>query len=141
MSNRAHAPIRAAAEAHAAAISTKDASAVLATRAPGFVSYSLAPPLVTGGAADGLEAWFATWRGPIGWSLRELEVAASGDVAFAHGLVHMTGTKTDGTEVDVWFRETVGLRALDGAWRIAHEHHSVPFYMDGSFRACVDLAP
>jgi ketosteroid isomerase-like protein len=28
-----------------------------------------------------------------------------------------------------------------GAWKIAHEHTSVPFYMDGSFRAAIDLKP
>ena len=30
---------------------------------------------------------------------------------------------------------------LAGTWKIAHEHTSVPFYMDGSFRAAVDLEP
>jgi hypothetical protein len=27
------------------------------------------------------------------------------------------------------------------AWTVAHEHTSVPFYMDGSLKAAVDLAP
>ncbi|WP_446719495.1 hypothetical protein [Inquilinus sp. OTU3971] len=31
-------------------------------------------------------------------------------------------------------------RAADG-WVIVHEHESVPFYMDGSLRAAVDLKP
>ena len=26
-------------------------------------------------------------------------------------------------------------------WKIMHEHSSVPFYMDGSFKAAVDLKP
>jgi PhnB protein len=26
-------------------------------------------------------------------------------------------------------------------WKIAHEHDSVPFYMDGSFKASIDLTP
>jgi PhnB protein len=38
-------------------------------------------------------------------------------------------------------RETLGLRKIDGIWKIAHQHHSVPFYMDGSNRAAVDLKP
>jgi hypothetical protein len=29
---------------------------------------------------------------------------------------------------------------MDNA-KIAHEHESVPFYMDGSFKAAVDLTP
>ena len=136
-----HAAIRAAVEAHAAAISAKDARGVVSQQGPGFVSYDLAPPLVARTDPELLEAWFATWRGPIGWRIDALDVAASGDVAFAHGLVHMTGTKTDGANVDLWFRQTLGLREVRGTWKIVHEHHSVPFYMDGSFRAAVDLKP
>jgi PhnB protein len=113
----------------------------LSQRAPGYVAYSLAPPLVAEDDARGLDAWFATWRGPIGWEIDALDVAVSGDVAFAHGLVRMTGTKTDGEQVDLWFRQTLGLREVRGAWKIVHEHHSVPFYMDGSFRAATDLKP
>ncbi len=53
----------------------------------------------------------------------------------------MTGTKVDGEEVDLWTRTTVCLRRIGGAWRIVHEHTSVPFYMDGSFKAAIDLEP
>ena len=35
----------------------------------------------------------------------------------------------------------VGLRRIDGAWRITHRHDSTPFYMDGSYRAATDLEP
>jgi ketosteroid isomerase-like protein len=41
----------------------------------------------------------------------------------------------------MWYRVTLGLRRIDEQWLIVHEHTSVPFYMDGSFRAAVDLAP
>ncbi len=30
--------------------------------------------------------------------------------------------------------EPVGSRKIDGKWLIAHEHFSVPFYMDGSYK-------
>jgi ketosteroid isomerase-like protein len=36
---------------------------------------------------------------------------------------------------------TLCLTKVDGAWLIEHEHTSTPFYMDGSFRAAVDLTP
>jgi ketosteroid isomerase-like protein len=62
-------------------------------------------------------------------------------VAFCHGLTHMTGTKTDGAQVDLWFRSTVGLRRTAAGWQITHEHESTPFYMDGSDRAATDLTP
>ena len=53
----------------------------------------------------------------------------------------MTGTKKDGEKADLWVRVTVGLRRIDGAWKITHQHTSVPFLMDGSFKAAVDLKP
>ncbi|MGH7804122.1 MAG: nuclear transport factor 2 family protein [Candidatus Binatia bacterium] len=53
----------------------------------------------------------------------------------------MHGARTDGTKTDIWVRATVGFEKIDGAWMIVHEHVSVPFYMDGSFKAAVDLTP
>jgi ketosteroid isomerase-like protein len=41
----------------------------------------------------------------------------------------------------IWFRHTLGFRKIRGKWKIPHEHESVPFYMDGSFKAAVDLKP
>jgi ketosteroid isomerase-like protein len=41
----------------------------------------------------------------------------------------------------LWYRVTLGLRKIDGRWLVTHEHESVPFEMDGSFRASVDLLP
>jgi len=124
-----------------AALTAKDVAAVMKSGAPGFVSYSLAPPLKNKSGKAGLQAWFDTWDGPIGYEMRDLKITAGGDVAFAHGLVRMSGRKADGEIVDLWFRQTVGLKIFRGAWKIVHEHDSVPFYMDGSFRAAVDLAP
>jgi ketosteroid isomerase-like protein len=133
--------IKQAIENRNAALSAKDVAGLMASGAPGFVSYSLAPPLRSRAGKAGLAGWFATWDGPIGHELKDLKVTAGDGVAFAHGLVHMTGRKTDGEVVDLWFRQTLGLKLFRGAWKIVHEHGSVPFYMDGSFRAAVDLKP
>jgi ketosteroid isomerase-like protein len=38
-------------------------------------------------------------------------------------------------------RSTIGLRKIDGQWRITHQHNSTPFYMDGSDKAPPDLQP
>jgi ketosteroid isomerase-like protein len=45
------------------------------------------------------------------------------------------------TRDEHWFRQTLCFRKINGAWTIVHEHESVPFYMDGSFRAAIDLKP
>ena len=44
-------------------------------------------------------------------------------------------------KVDLWVRCTAGLSRRGGAWKITHQHTSVPFLMDGSFKAAVDLKP
>jgi uncharacterized protein YndB with AHSA1/START domain/ketosteroid isomerase-like protein len=104
--------------------------------------YNLAPPLQHRGIDRiGLQAWFDGWAGPVGWALGELTVDVGGDTAFAYGLGHMMGTKKDGEDVDLWTRLTVCFARRDGVWKIVHQHTSVPFMMDGSFKAAVDLTP
>jgi PhnB protein len=88
-----------------------------------------------------LQDWFPTWEGPIGFELRDLQITAGDDIAYCHALKRISGRKTDGEEPDVWTRATLCFRKIDGEWRITHEHESVPFYMDGSYRAAVDLKP
>jgi ketosteroid isomerase-like protein len=53
----------------------------------------------------------------------------------------MRGTRTGGEKTDLWFRHTVCFRKVDGTWKIVHFHESVPFYMDGSYKAAIDLKP
>jgi uncharacterized protein (TIGR02246 family) len=126
----------------ARALRAKDVDGVMAHYTADSVTFDLAPPLISTGAdAKGLQAWFSTWRGPLGYEIRDLNITAGDDVAFCHGLNRLSGTKTDGEKADVWFRLTLCLRRIGGEWRIAHQHESVPFYMDGSFRAAVDLTP
>jgi PhnB protein len=133
--------VRAVMAAWAQALRDKNAAGVTACQADGMVLYGLAPPLVSGASARWLQAWFDTWDGPIGYAFADLTVAVGGDIAFSHGLSHMTGTKTDGEVVDLWFRFTLGLRRRNGGWKVVHEHESVPFLMDGSFKAAIDLKP
>src|SRR5262249_31424955 len=124
------------------ALRNKDANGVLAHYAPRLVHFSLAPPLLsTASDAKRLNTWFATWEGPIGYETRDLSVTVDNNVAFSHSINRMHGTKPDGVKGDIWFRRTFGFQKIDGEWKIVHEHESVPFYMDGSFKAAVDLKP
>lgn len=106
------------------------------------VTYDLAPPLQTVGTDKvKLQAWFDTWDGPVGWAMGELEVEVSGDIAVARGLGHMMGEKKDGEKADLWVRCTVVFGKRGGIWKITHQHTSVPFLMDGSFKAATNLKP
>jgi len=134
--------VRSVIDAWAQAMRVKDAAGVVAHQTQDFVQFDLAPPLrVVGADPRGLEAWFATWRGQIGYKIRDLHVTVGDDVAFCHGLVHLTGNRTDGSESNVWFRNTLCLRKAGDVWKNAHGHESVPMYMDGGFKAAIDLEP
>ena len=136
--------IRALIDAWAEAVRAKDVDAVMSHFAADVVTFDLAPPLQSTGAdalRQSLEAWFPTFRGPVGYEVHDLSITTGDDAAFCRSLNRISGTRTDGEETDVWVRATVGLRRIDGRWQVTHEHSSVPFYMDGSYRAAVDLVP
>ena len=136
------AAIRGIIEAWSRALHAKDANALTAHYAPDLLSYDLAPPLATKGPdIPGLKAWLAGWEGPIEHEIRDLRIAAGGGVAFSTSLNRMRATSTSGQQVDLWTRATIGFRKIDGRWLVVHEHVSVPFYMDGSERAALDLKP
>ena len=134
--------IRSLIDQHVKALYAKDAQAVITCLAPDYVPFTLAPPLVsTMTSTEEYESWFATWQGPIGTEIRDLAIAVSGDLGISHSLNMMSGRSASGHEVKLWYRQTLSFRKVNGAWKIAHEHTSVPFYMDGSFRAAIDLKP
>jgi ketosteroid isomerase-like protein len=122
-----------------------DLDGMLAFYAPKMVQFTLAPPLgewIDGHNVAPLAAWVATFEAPPRREATHLEITASDDVAFATSIDSMTATpKGSDSSFTMWHRVTLGLRRIDGRWLIVHEHESVPFYMDGSFRAAVDLKP
>jgi ketosteroid isomerase-like protein len=121
----------------------KDAEAAAAPYMSDAVVFNLAPPLEHSGVNVGeKQAWMDSWETPIEIVPRDLAITVSGDFAFAHCFLHMSGTKK-GPEgaVRFWMRETMCFERIRGTWRIVHEHTSVPFYMDGTLRPAFDLLP
>ena len=127
------------------AIRDKDSAGVIATLSGDAVGFDLAPPLRLDPAimhdAAHLEEWFATWKGPIVSEPFDRTIVVDGDVAYAYGLQRMTGTKIDGEKAQLWFRATACFRRGDKGWLITHMHNSVPFAMDGTQKALLDLKP
>lgn len=131
-----------------AAMRAKDAEAAVNRIAEDAVTFELAPPLAqpAGAAADSdaLAAWLAGFE-QLDIEVRDLVIEAGQAVAFAHALHHLAGTRVGGAPVSLWMRSTLCFRREgdgDGAgWMIVHAHTSVPFHMDGSFRAAIDLEP
>jgi ketosteroid isomerase-like protein len=133
--------IRATIDARAKAIRSKNAQAVIACFTEDSVGFFLEPPLRQSPHKEDLTGWFATWHGAIGYEICDLAITSGDDVAYCHSLSHLTGTRTDGEGTDVWYRETLCFRRIGDQWLITHIHESVPMYMDGTFKAAIDLKP
>ena len=119
-----------------------EAHAIVAPYEPDAVLFDLAPPLARRIDAEQVAAWLATWDGPVVRSVRDLDISVGGDLAFATFFVHTSAVTRDTKEpAEWWARTTMCFERIEREWRIVHEHVSVPFYMDGTFRAALDLQP
>ena len=138
-----HVAIRHMVEERVNAVRSKNAAALLASYAPDVLTFDLVEPLANRGAgalAARVEQWFGSYEGAIGYDVRDVMLHVAGDVAFGTQFTHVRGKLAGGPEVDMWFRETVGYRKIEGRWKVVHQHSSVPIdKKDG--RARVDLQP
>lgn len=121
----------------------KNAASIASPYAADAVLFTLSPPLEHRGLeVNEIQTWLDTWDGPIRLRSSDMEITVSGDFAFGHGFVQMSGTpKSAGRHMSFWMRSTVCLRRDGHTWQIVHEHVSVPFYMDGTERPAFDLKP
>jgi uncharacterized protein (TIGR02246 family) len=134
------------------AVEAKDAPAIVAAYTPDTVLYDAIPPGRTVGAEAIAAAWAAcfpyfpeTFRSEH----RDLVVEVDGDVAFAHGMHRFVPEPADHPSGATWMRVTACYRRIDGAWRVVHEHVSVPFdpmsgkaaYIDGDGRPLEPAQP
>jgi uncharacterized protein (TIGR02246 family) len=123
--------IRALIEAWADAVRRHDYPGTLAHHEQDIVMFDVPPPLRARGIKEYRQTWdlFFKYHEPSqAFDIEELAITAGEDVAFAVAIMRC-GSATAGeppAEGGFQFRLTVGLRKVDGAWRIAHEHHSVP---------------
>jgi ketosteroid isomerase-like protein len=124
------------------ALRRRDAQSAVAAYTADALLFDLAPPLAHAVSANEVAAWLDTWEGPVTRETRDVQITVDSDLAFAHFYVH-TSAVTMGTKehAEWWARATLCFTRIDGQWRVVHEHVSVPFYMDGSFRAALDLMP
>ena len=123
------AEIRALIEAWAAAVRRRDYDGILRNHTEDFVMFDVPPPFQSKGLAAYRKTWdlFLSWsRDPVRFEIRDMDVTAGTDVAFAVAAMECTGPDADGKPARLDFRLTVGLRKIEGRWMIAHEHHSVP---------------
>lgn len=125
------------------AMRVKDIDAAMAVYSPDIVYFDIIPPHQFVGA-DAVRRnflrWFAEYEGDIGLETLDLNVAVSGDVAFAHMLHPDRGKRRSGREETVVVRSTVCLQRLADEWLITHEHISLPIN-PADWSAVVDGTP
>ena len=137
------AQIRALIDDREKAVRVRDINGSMANISPDIVWFDVVNPLQHNGS-DALrkraEEWFGSFEGPIAYEIRDLNITAGDDIAFSHGLNHVSATKTGGGQLEMWWRTTVCFRKVDGKWLVTHEHNSVPFDVE-SGKASLDLKP
>ena len=137
------AQIRALIDDRVKAVRAKDSVGATARIATAVLTFDVVNPLRyigSDGSGKRAEEWFDSFQGPIGYEIRDLDVTAGDDVAFSHGISHVSATKTDGGQLDMWWRTTLCLRKIDGKWMVTHDHNSVPFDPENG-KASLDLKP
>ena len=135
--------IRALIDDRTKAVRAKDVVRATSGIAPDILTFDVVNPLQNIGSDASrkrVEEWFASFQGQINYETRDMNITAGDDVAFAHGLCHVSATKTDGGQIEMWWRSTICFRKIDRNWLITHEHNSVPFDPKTG-QASLDLKP
>jgi ketosteroid isomerase-like protein len=112
-------------EAWADAVQRHDISGILANHERDIVMFDVPPPLQSKGMDEYKKTWdlFFKYHKPSqAFDIEQLAITAGEDVAFAVAIMRCGA----GASGEFPFRLTIGLRKIDGDWRITHEHHSVP---------------
>lgn len=130
-------------DARIEAVRTKDVNASMSNLASDVLSFDVVNPLQRLGSDASrrrAEEWFTSFDGAIGYEIRDLSITAGDEVAFSHGLSHVSASKKDGEKLDMWWRTTLCFSKVEGQWNVVHEHNSVPFDVE-SGKASLDLKP
>lgn len=124
------AEIRALIARWSSAIEAKNPSAAVAAYTPETVLYDAIPPYRTVGAGAIRALWeemFPHFPERFRSEHRDLVIEVDGDLAFVHGMHRFVPEPADHPCGLTWMRVTACYRRIDGRWRVAHEHVSVPF--------------
>jgi len=127
----AESQVKAIIEAWADAVRRHDLPGIFAHHEQDIVMFDVPAPLQSRGMDEYKKTWdlFFKYHKPSqAFDIVELAITAGEDVAFAVAIMRCGSSTFSGPpeKEGFLFRLTIGLRNVDGDWRIAHEHHSVP---------------
>ncbi len=125
------------------AVRAKDVQRILTNHDPSIQLFDVVDPLVYSGlesVKERIDEWLSLYEGPVDVDISDLQIDASGEVAFGHYLYRVSGTLKDANKVDMWVRATGCYRKKGSMWMLVHEHQSVPFDPETG-KASLDLKP
>ncbi|MCQ4312255.1 nuclear transport factor 2 family protein [Pseudomonas stutzeri] len=114
------------------AIGTKDLDRIMSHYAADVLAFDAVGPLQFKGAEVYRQHWqkcFDFCQGEGYFEISELNIHASGDLAYSHFLSHCGGTNEKGEMQSGWMRGSRCWRRQGSDWKVAHEHFSMPFDM------------
>jgi ketosteroid isomerase-like protein len=123
------AEIRTLIERWAKAVREENRAAIRDDHDPGILMFDVPPPFLSRGLEDYMATWETFWSSserPVAFAFRDVEVTCGQDVALATATGQCVNIETGGKREPLEFRLTMGLRKIDGKWRVLHEHHSLP---------------
>ena len=110
------------------AVHRGDMAGVVASHSDDIVMFDVPPPF---DGVRGIDAYQQTWPGFFQWQaggasfeIVQLDVVAGADVAYAYALLRCGTPQELADHPEQRLRLTLGLRKDQGAWVVAHEHHS-----------------
>jgi ketosteroid isomerase-like protein len=127
--------IRALEARFAGAVKAKDLDGIMKVYSGDVLVFDVLPPRQYAGAAAYRKDWQATlagFKGPLKFAISDLAVSAEGTTGWGHSIQHLSGVDPKGAKVDLTVRVTDVYRKTGGAWRIVHEHVSVPVDLETS---------
>jgi uncharacterized protein (TIGR02246 family) len=116
-------------ERWAQAVRNEDRAKIREDHDADMLMFDVPPPFLS----HGLDAYMVTWETffsssekPVAFDFHDIEITAGEDVAFATAVGNCVNIDPKGNREPLQFRLTMGLRKIDGRWRVMHEHHSLP---------------
>ena len=116
-------------EQWAKAVREENRAAIRADHDPSILMFDVPPPFLLRGLDDYMATWekfFSSSEKPVAFAFHDVQVTCGQDVAFATAVGQCVNIDASGKREPLEFRLTMGLRKIDGRWRVMHEHHSLP---------------
>jgi uncharacterized protein (TIGR02246 family) len=121
--------IRALIDRWSEAVRREDFTAIRADHDENILMFDVPPPFLSRGIDAYMDTWrlfFANVEKPVTFNFEDIEITAGSDVAFATATGRCVNIDRSGKREPLEFRLTMGLKKIEGNWRILHEHHSLP---------------